>query len=378
MKIFLISDTHFGIHPVKQDRWLNMQTSWVENFLIPFLQKHAKPDDILVHLGDVYDNRSSINIKVLNSVVNIFTELGKILPVHVLIGNHDMWAMSDTEINSTVSIKHIPNVNLYTKPTVIQCGQKSVLMNPWTHGKTAEMEVLQRYKADYLFTHSDLKGARTQIYPTRPHNRNILELKDFKSFKRVYSGHIHINQTIGNFTFVGSPYHLDRNDIGDKKGIYIFNPDLEQEMFVENEGSPQYKKFTIKEESDINRIDEKDCNYNYTDLYVYTNLVVDNKKFRKELDVLLTKVNFETITWVDDKMNENILEVDIEVFNPDMVVEEQNFNLNINLLEASLEYSNAIQYTDDTEKNVKIKENINAIIADAFNKHQVMSMEVKS
>jgi DNA repair exonuclease SbcCD nuclease subunit len=372
MKIFLISDTHFGIHPIKQDRWMNTQTTWVYNFLIPFLKKYTKEGDILVHLGDVYDNRSSINIKVLNQVVKIFTDLGEILPVHVLIGNHDMWAMSDTEINSIVSIKHIPNINLYTKPTIINCGLKTVLMNPWTHGKSVELDILKKNKADYLFTHSDLIGAKTQIYPTRPVNRNILELKDFKTFKKVYSGHIHINQVIGNFTFIGSPYHLDRNDMGDRKGIYVFNPDNEQEMFIENELSPQYKKLTIKEESDIKRIDYDDCNFNYTDLYVYTNLVIDNKKFRKELDELLTVVNFETITWVDDKINDNILEVDIDVFNPDNTNEEnQNFNLNINLLEASIQYSNNIKYSESDEKNTLIKNSINLIIEDAFKKHQL-------
>jgi hypothetical protein len=37
-------------------------------------------------------------------------------------------------------------------------------------------------------------------------------------YGKVYSGHIHIVQEINYFTFVGSPYHLDRNDVGNKKG----------------------------------------------------------------------------------------------------------------------------------------------------------------
>lgn len=364
----MITDTHFGIHPMKQDKWLKMQTTWFNDFLVPFLRKHYREGDVLCMLGDVFDNRTSINIKVMNMVIEMFQTLGSIMPVHILVGNHDMWAMNNTDICSTASIRHIPNINLYTQPTQVMFGNSSVLMCPWITSKNTEHDILKSSKADYLFTHSDLKGVRTQLYPTRPHNRNILELKDFESFKRVFSGHIHINQTIGNFTFIGSPYHLDRNDIGNTKGIYVFDPDKNESMFVENTLSPQYQKITIKEESDLDRIDKQSCNFNYTDLYVYTNLVVDNKTFRKKLDLILNEVQFESISWIDNTINQVLIEEDVTVFDKDIAdgTAYDPIDLNINLVQASKEYNHKRKYMDNEKKDSYIKEQLDLIITDAF------------
>ena len=367
----MITDTHFGIHPMKQDRWLKMQTQWFNEFLVPFLKKHYKPGDVLCILGDIFDNRTSINIKVMNTVIEMFQTLGSILPVHILVGNHDMWAMNNTEICSTASIRHIPGINLYTQPTQVIFGESKVLMCPWISQKNTENEILKSSNADYLFTHSDLKGARTQLYPTRLHNRNILDIDDFKSFKRVFSGHIHINQTIKNFTFIGSPYHLDRNDIGDTKGIYVFDPDKNEHMFVENTMSPQYQKVIIKEESDLARIDKDSCNYNYTDLYVYTNLVVDNKSFRKKLDMLLNTIEFESISWIDKTTDATLIEEDIAVFDKDTADGSihEPVNLDINLVQASKDYNRKRKYTDNEAKDSYIKDQLDLIISEAFKIH---------
>ena len=66
MKVYMITDTHFGIYLNNLDKWLNMMESTFYNYVIPFLKENSKPGDILIHLGDLFDNRTSIPIIVLN------------------------------------------------------------------------------------------------------------------------------------------------------------------------------------------------------------------------------------------------------------------------------------------------------------------------
>ena len=79
MKVFMITDTHFGIYLNNLEKWQNMMESTFYEFVIPFLEKNAKKGDILIHLGDLFDNRTSIPIITLNKVEKILKKLSQIL-----------------------------------------------------------------------------------------------------------------------------------------------------------------------------------------------------------------------------------------------------------------------------------------------------------
>ena len=54
----MITDTHFGIYLNNLDKWQNMMESTFYNFVIPYLKENVKPGDVLIHLGDLFDNRN--------------------------------------------------------------------------------------------------------------------------------------------------------------------------------------------------------------------------------------------------------------------------------------------------------------------------------
>jgi UDP-2,3-diacylglucosamine pyrophosphatase LpxH len=99
-------------------------------FFIPFIKEVKKPNDKLVVLGDIFDNRTSINTKVLNSVVKLFETLSKIIEIHIILGNHDIFAMTDPEINSVVSIRNIQNIIIYNEPTLVTFDNTKCLFMP--------------------------------------------------------------------------------------------------------------------------------------------------------------------------------------------------------------------------------------------------------
>ena len=66
-KIFLISDTHIGLgYPNSVDKWFKVHQEYFSDFFIPLLKERLNPGDIVVHLGDLFDNRNVIPINLLN------------------------------------------------------------------------------------------------------------------------------------------------------------------------------------------------------------------------------------------------------------------------------------------------------------------------
>ena len=132
--------------------WLEIQKQFFEEVFIPTLKKHVKPGDVLVQVGDTFDNRQSINIKVLNYAVNLFERLGEILPVHIICGNHDIWAKGSNEVTSIDSLKWIPNIQIYKEPEILNwSGRKKVLLMPWRRDAEHEAETLAEYPNSILY-----------------------------------------------------------------------------------------------------------------------------------------------------------------------------------------------------------------------------------
>ena len=64
---------------------------------------------------------------------------------------------------------------------------------------------------------------------------------------RVISGHIHRRQETDKVVYIGSPYHLDRGDIGDVKGIYTLDLTTKELSFTPNDFSPIFTRVAVKE-----------------------------------------------------------------------------------------------------------------------------------
>ena len=76
-KIWLIADTHFGLKGDDQE-WLDDYAGYFEDVLIPMMKKEVGEDDILVHCGDVFDNRTIIGLNTITRVISIFEKLSSI------------------------------------------------------------------------------------------------------------------------------------------------------------------------------------------------------------------------------------------------------------------------------------------------------------
>ena len=327
-KIYLIGDTHIGLgYPNNVDKWYKVHKEYFDKFLIPLLKKEIKPGDIIVHLGDLFDNRNIIPINLLNYGMDIVEEIAKIAPLHIIIGNHDLWSKSASEVNSVRPFKYIPNVSVYDKTSILEYNGLKILMMPYIETKKEQINLIKQFNyCDYLFCHSDLNGCKMHLTSVAHKNTDKIDVEDFSSFKKVYSGHIHIVQRSKNFNFVGSIFQMDRNDYGDQKGIFVLDTDTGEETFIENKVSPVFKKFRVTNEDDIEQLDNLKLTNDYIDLSISNSLLISNRKLRRKLEVILESNSFSSIEYLDDIVEKVDVESEVE-----LKVDSESIDISIQL-----------------------------------------------
>lgn len=330
-KIFLISDTHIGLgFPNKTEKWFKIHQEYFSKFFIPLLKEKVRPGDIVVHLGDLFDNRNVIPINLLNYGMDVVEEISKIAPLHIIVGNHDLWSKSASEINTIRPFKWIPNVSIYDKTSRIEFNGIKICMMPFIEKRLEQINLINEFKdCDYLFCHSDLNGCKMHLTSVAHKNSDKIDIEDFKHFKKVKSGHIHLVQSNKHFSFVGSPFQMDRNDYGDQKGIFIIDTNDDSEEFIPNSISPVFKKVRIVNEEDIELLEELKGSKDYIDIAISNNLLISNRKLRRKLEIILEGGGFTSIEYIDDITKE--LEDGEEIEMIDESFDEDSIDISIEL-----------------------------------------------
>jgi DNA repair exonuclease SbcCD nuclease subunit len=359
-KILVIGDTHLGLgYPNSVDKWFKVHQEYFEKFLIPLVKKELSENDIIIHCGDLFDNRSVVPINILNYAQDLLEKLSKICPIHILIGNHDLYTKASNDVNTVKLYKYIPNITVYEEPTKIEFCGKSILMLPWVERKQDQIDVLKKFKsADYLFCHSDLNGAKMHLTSVAHKNNDKIDVEEFSGYKNVYSGHIHILQVTQNFTFVGNNFEMDRNDINNQKGIFILDVITEEENFIPNNISPKYKKIYIRTQEDIETL-ENVSTKDYIDLFISNSLLINNRKLRRKLELMLESGNFASVDYIDDlvleKNDEEVKSV-LDELTDEELKEGVVPSIQLEYTDLIRQYINAQKYESDKIKNGVLQE----------------------
>lgn len=306
-KIFLTTDWHFGIYPLELDKWLKMMKEYFYKKFIPDLLERYTKGDILIILGDVYDSRNAIPILIKYEVDELIKKLQEILPVYILVGNHDQWfkSIQNINVNSVNNLSWLNNVQIVDKSTVIEWKGLKIGMIPYMEKKLELIKELKNTDCDYLMVHSDLQGCRMHLNSVANKNDDKIEVGAFAKYKHVFSGHIHLrtNNSQQNFSFIGAPYHMDRNDLEDIKGMTILMEDGSVD-FVENTISPQFQKIRIKNELDIDLLEGLNTK-NYIDLEINNSVLINNRKIRKKIESILETGKFAKVDYLNDLIKES-------------------------------------------------------------------------
>lgn len=224
--IILTADIHFGVHGRLQD------ISWATRVI----REYAKANDIenIFILGDLFHDRKSIEIDVMNEVVDIFGDKKYDHRWITFPGNHDMFLRHSWKINSLKPLDRYLTVIDDVKIVELE-GQRYWIL-PFIQYEKAYNRVLRKIEeqwqeGDVLLTHIGVNGA---ILNT------CFLLKDWDAvnfsnskFQHVFTGHFHSKQQVGsNVWYPGSPipFKFDEGDV--PHGFYVFDPKGKTLKFV--------------------------------------------------------------------------------------------------------------------------------------------------
>jgi hypothetical protein len=164
---------------------------------------------------------------------------------------------------------------------------------------------------------------------------------------------------------------MDRADMGDQKGIWIIDTDDDSEVFIPNTKSPIFEKVYVKTPEDVEDLSNLKDSKNWIDLYISNSLLINNRKLRRKLEILLETINFLSVSYIDDIQ---VLEK-LEGQNESGVLDEEVIARAINL---ELEYTEVIKNYIEEQKweSKKIKsgiltefDEISRIYQDGFQKN---------
>ena len=232
-KIALITDTHFGVRKGSQ-LFHDYFRKFYEDTFFPFLDRHHV--DTVVHLGDCFDNRKTIDYWSLDWAKRHFFDVlqQKGIDLHLIVGNHDIFYKESLSVNSpALNLREYDNIALYTSPETATIKGKDVFMVPWICTGNAEQFVsqLDATAAGICMGHLELAG----FYANKDYKcEHGTDPNHFKKFDRVFSGHFHKKSKKGNVTYLGNPYQMFWNDEGETRGFHIFDLDTLELEFIKN------------------------------------------------------------------------------------------------------------------------------------------------
>jgi DNA repair exonuclease SbcCD nuclease subunit len=342
-RIWMVSDSHLGCRS-NSVLWLKIIEDYFFNFFIPLVKKEYKKGDVLYHLGDVFDNRQSVNLAAQDLAIRVFEELGKIFPdIHIIVGNHDIMRKNSNEISSVDCLKYLPNVTVLKEPKILKYKSATCLLMPWRRDHKHEKETLDSINdnIDYMFCHTETQGVQTSPSTKHLHDGGNT-VSTFKRFKRVYSGHIHYRQDKENFVLVGNPYQMTRSDRDNQKGIYLLDLESGDHTFFENKLSPVFLRYYINEILEMRMEDiEKAIKNNFVDIFIPSN-VLGKYNINMFMDYL---------DGIARKLEPRIYDEDNPYDTEDG--ELSDFNGELNLMNIAAEHINSLDYDDDLKERLK-------------------------
>jgi hypothetical protein len=264
---------------------------------IPKLKKYAKPNDIIVHLGQIFNNSENISVKLLNKFKNILSIMNDIIPIYFLDGY-------DTEL-----IKLI-NYNIIDTPTIInEC--KFI---------PKKYNIIEHIDKEIVFINSQV-------------DTNILN----KFTQVFYCGFYDNRVEEKNIIQVGSPYQFD-NTSG--SGFYIIDVKSKKHKYFENNNNIKFQTIKITNIEQISNLDKEFIENNHISVEIDKTLI-DDKDLK--IDILLNDFAFKKISYIN---NDNTIDLidNTSLKMEDLLLEKIKNSDNKNLLS---EFNNIIKIYKD-------------------------------
>ena len=229
MKIALICDTHFGIRG-NNFSFLDYQEDFFNDVFFPELEKRGIKT--ILHLGDLVDQRKSINYFTLKRMKEMFLDRLTGYDVTFICGNHDIFFRNSNSLSALSELLGSYYFRRYSRPLSFFYYSRPVCLIPWitSENKLQTEDVIHDTPAEICLGHLELSGFPMDGGMIAEYGDDPLQYKKFKS---VLSGHYHTKSKSGNIQYLGAPFQFTWADHEQEKGFHILDLDtLDLEYIV--------------------------------------------------------------------------------------------------------------------------------------------------
>jgi DNA repair exonuclease SbcCD nuclease subunit len=289
MRIAILNDTHAGCRN-NSEIFMDYQEKFYRDVFFPYLEEH----DIkkIVHLGDYYENRTSINFKALSHNRRIFLDELRVRGIHmdIIPGNHDVYYKNTNNLNALKELlgHYMSEVRIIEKPTVVDYDGMKYAHIPWINPENEEKTryFLNTCKADVVGAHLELDGFEMQKgVPCS----GGMSADAFRRFDMVLSGHFHTKSNQGNIHYLGSQMEFMWSDVDDRKYFHVLDTSTRELTPVEN-------PVTIFEKILYDDTKQQQALRNVANLdEKFVKVIVINKTKPQEFEKFIDRINMRKI-----------------------------------------------------------------------------------
>jgi hypothetical protein len=321
MKFAILNDTHCGIRN-SSGIFLDNAEKFYSTVFFPYLEKEGI--NHIVHLGDYYDDRKSINLRSLQRNRKMFlAELrNRQITMDIICGNHDTYYKNTNDLNSLKELlgHYTDVVRIIHEPTTMNYGGLDFALVPWINSENHDQTVnfIKETPALYIGGHFELNGFEVLRGVEMNHG---MDTDIFERFHGVYSGHFHIKSSKNNIHYLGAQMEFYWSDAHNDKFFHVFDTDSKTLTPIRNPHTLYH------------RIYYDDTNTNYLDYDFslvenkFVKIVVVNKKDLFTFDRFIDKIQSHKIHEL--KIAENFNEfIGENVQDEEVLLEDTNTLLN--------------------------------------------------
>lgn len=214
MKVLLVGDLHIKRSNLKET--------------VPLLDRVlqlSEDHDLIIHLGDLYNDHGVITADVQKVVTDFFDDLSALsdkkgFDVINIEGNHDQDG-DGTHTSLYVHAVSGNRVSCITGPRVESISTEELgflpyIRNPEAFEKAVQSMLERTSNLKIIFCHQEFNGAVYENGMYAPHG------SDSSKFPNLLfiSGHIHKGQEYGNVWYPGAPRWLTKSDANQARGLW--------------------------------------------------------------------------------------------------------------------------------------------------------------
>tara|TARA_B100001250_G_C19794662_1_gene788186 strand:+ start:213 stop:1253 length:1041 start_codon:yes stop_codon:yes gene_type:complete len=336
MKIAIITDQHFGARK-NSKLFHDYFLKFYNDVFFPVL--YSEGITTIVDMGDTFDSRKGIDFSALSWAKDNYFDKLKDYTIHTIVGNHTAYYKNTNDINAIdLLLREYDNIHVYSEATEIKIDNLGIMLVPWINSENQKntYKALEKTKCPVTMGHLELNGFQVNAQVVMDHGTpaNI-----FDKFERVFSGHFHTRSNQENIYYLGNPYEMFWNDVGDTRGFHIFDTETLELTPINNPYSIFYK--IVYEDTNYQTFDARE--YKDKIVKVVVRKKTDTKKFEKFVDKLYNSnvaelkivENFDFNGWYADDFEAFESEDTMSILN--RYVEESDVKLDKSLVQKMLQ-----------------------------------------